>query len=314
MKLSVVMITYNHERFIAQSLDSVLAQRTNFDFEIIVAEDCSTDGTRAIVLDFARRFPGRILPSLRETNFGMMRNLKEALASCRGDYVALLEGDDYWTRQDKLQTQVDFLDTHPDHSICCTRVLFQDELNRSESYVWPPKPAGSYPVTDLIETFYWIATCSVMYRWGLLGPLPDWMLKLKMGDTPLSILVGRSGKIRLMDEVMGVYRIHSAGVWSSLSRLDRISAARQTYMELQKHLEPQYSDVLRQAIARACLDLAITTRQLGSRWQTAKHLVSYACNRRHLPAHGRLVVGLAAFALIGPTYKVFSRAKRANPA
>ena len=74
MKLSVVMVTYNHERFIAHALSSVLAQRTNFDFEIIVAEDCSTDGTRAIVIDFARRCPGKILPLLRERNLGMARN------------------------------------------------------------------------------------------------------------------------------------------------------------------------------------------------------------------------------------------------
>src|SRR6267378_159018 len=125
MKLSVVMVTYNHERYIAQALSSVVAQRTNFDFEIIVAEDCSTDGTRAIVMDFARRYPGKILPLLRERNLGMMRNFKEALAASSGSYVALLDGDDYWIREDKLQAQVDFLDSHPDHAVCCTRVQFR---------------------------------------------------------------------------------------------------------------------------------------------------------------------------------------------
>src|SRR5712671_1493255 len=127
MKLSIVMVTYNHERFIAQALSSVLAQRTNFDFEIIVAEDCSTDGTRAILMDFVRRYPGRILPLLRERNLGMVQNFREALMACRGEYVALLEGDDSWTREDKIQSQADFLDTHPDHAVCCARAQFVDE-------------------------------------------------------------------------------------------------------------------------------------------------------------------------------------------
>jgi glycosyltransferase involved in cell wall biosynthesis len=310
MKLSVVLITYNHDRFIAQALSSVLDQRTNFDFEIIVAEDCSTDGTRAIVMDFARRYPGKILPLLRERNLGMMPNFKEALAACRGSYVALLEGDDYWIRDDKLQSQVDFLDAHPDHAVCCTRVQFKDEINHSEPYLWPPKASGSYPLSDVLETYCWIATCTAMYRWGSVGPLPDWMLTLKMGDEPLTLLVARSGKIHLMDEVMGVYRIHSGGVWSSRSRLDHVLAFRQMFMALEKHLDPQFTNVIRQNIARTGLDLAITARSNGSRWQTVRYLLSYAWNGSYLPGQRRLLAGLAAYVLIGSWYKVFSKAKQ----
>jgi glycosyltransferase involved in cell wall biosynthesis len=117
MKLSVAMITYNHERFITQALESVLAQRVNFDYEIVVGEDCSTDDTRAIVMYFHRRYPGRIVPLLREKNIGGARNIELTLAACRGQYVAMLEGDDYWTCEDKLQRQVDFLDANPDYAI-----------------------------------------------------------------------------------------------------------------------------------------------------------------------------------------------------
>ena len=313
MKLSVVMVTYNHERFIAQALSSVLAQRTNFDFEVIVAEDCSTDGTRAIVMDFVRRYPSKILPLLRERNLGMMRNFKEALAACRGSYVALLEGDDYWIRDDKLQSQIDFLDAHPDHAVCCARVQFRDEINHSESSVWPSKPPGSYPLLNLLETYCWIATCTVMYRWGSVGPLPDWILPLRVADWPLHLLVARSGKIHLMDEVMGVYRLHSGGIWSSRSRLDQLLAFRQMHMALQKHLDPQYANVIRRKIARTGLDLAITARSNGSRWQTVRYLLSYAWNGSYLPGQRRLLAGLATYVLIGSWYKIFSRAKQANP-
>src|SRR4030088_1685053 len=102
MKLSVMMITYNHERFIAQAITSVLAQRVNFDYEIVVGEDCSTDGTREILMDFHRRFPDRIVPLLRDQNIGAMRNVEATLAACRGRYLAVLEGDDYWTCEEKL--------------------------------------------------------------------------------------------------------------------------------------------------------------------------------------------------------------------
>src|SRR5579864_5044611 len=107
MKLSVMMITYNHERFIAQALDSILAQQVNFDYEIVVGEDCSADGTRAILMDFHRRYPSRIVPFLRDRNMGAMPNFESTLRACRGQYLALLEGDDYWTSPDKLQRQVD---------------------------------------------------------------------------------------------------------------------------------------------------------------------------------------------------------------
>jgi len=313
MKLSVVMITYNHERFVAQALSSVLAQRTNFDFEIIVAEDCSTDGTRAIVMDFVRRYPGKILPLLRERNLGMMRNFKEALAASSGSYVALLDGDDYWIREDKLQAQVDFLDSHPDHAVCCTRVQFRDEINHSEPYIWPPKVSGSYPLSDLLETYCWIATCSVMYRWGSVGPLPEWFLTLKMADWPLHILVGRSGKIHVMDEVVSLYRVHSGGAWSSLAPVDRLLATKQMLTALDRHLGFRHTGAIRPVIAQICLTLAYTARHLGSRKQTAEYLLSYARNRWQLPGSRRLLAALAAYVLIGSWYKIFSRAKQAEP-
>jgi len=307
------MVTYNHERYIAQALSSVLAQRTNFDFEIIVAEDCSTDGTRAIVMDFARRYPGKILPLLRERNLGMMPNFKDALAACRGSYVALLEGDDYWTSEDKIQSQTDFLDAHPDHAVCCARAQFFDETAGGQAGVYPGAPSGSYTIADLIQNNF-IVTGTVMYRWGSVGPLPDWFLTLKLADWPLHILVGRSGKIHLMDEVMSVYRIHSGGIWSSLSSLDHHLAFRQMFMALEEHLDPQYRNLIRQKIGRACLDLAIAARSNGSRWQTLRHLLSYARNGSHPPGHRRLVVGLATYVLIGSWYNIFSRAKQAQPA
>src|ERR1017187_8921490 len=223
MKLSVMMITYNHQRFIAQAIESVLARRVNFDYEIVIGEDCSTDGTRDVIMDFHRRYPGRIVPLLRDRNLGAMRNSAETLAVCRAKYLAFLEGDDYWTHEDKLQTQINFLDEHPDYAICCHRSQFVDETGGGQSRIYPTLLSGTYTMADLFRENL-VVTCSVMYRWGSVGSLPDWFLTLKMGDWPLHILVGMAGKIQLMDEVMSVYRIHQGGVWSSLSPFDRLRA------------------------------------------------------------------------------------------
>jgi glycosyltransferase involved in cell wall biosynthesis len=314
MKLSVAMITYNQERFIGQAIESVLAQKVNFDYEIVIGEDNSTDGTRDIVLDFHRRYPSRIVPLLRDRNLGAMRNFKESLAVCRGKYLALLEGDDYWTHEDKLQTQIDFLDAHPEYAVCCARAQLLDETRRGYSGIHPTIPSGSYTIADLFET-NWVVTCTVMYRWGSVGPLPDWFLTLKMGDWPLHVLVGRSGKIRLMDEVMGVYRMHPAGAWSSLSPVDQLLAIRKMLRALDKHLDFQYTDAIRRPLARIGLDLAVVACAggNGSRAETANHVLSCLCNGGlQLPGSHRLLAGLAAYALIGSWYKVFSRSKKAT--
>src|SRR5690349_6525722 len=113
VKVSVAMISYNHERFIAQAIESVLSQRVKFPYEIVIGDDHSTDATPSIIADFHRRYPDKIVPFLREKNLGMAPNFMQILASCGGQYVALLEGDDFWTSKDKLQRQVDFLDANP---------------------------------------------------------------------------------------------------------------------------------------------------------------------------------------------------------
>lgn len=300
MKLSVVMLTYNHERFIEQALASVVSQRLNFDdYEIIVADDSSTDRTREIVLDFDRRYPTKIIPLLRDRNLGMMLNFKETLAACQGQYVALLEGDDYWTCEDKLQRQIDFLDQHTDHSICCHRAQLVDETGRGQSRIFPIRTSGTYSIADIFDE-NWIVTCSVVYRWGVIRSLPDWFLPLKMGDWPLHILVGTSGKINLMNEVMSVYRIHGAGVWSSLARADQLREIAKMLTAVGKHLGTPHVESMRPTLASVHFELALLARAGNNRMETKRHLMD--CLRYGgwwPPRHRRTVASLLAYSLFG---------------
>ena len=115
MKLSIIMLVYNHERFIAQALESVLMQKTDFEYELIIGEDCSSDGSREIIRSYEKRFEGKMKPLYRDTNMGMAGNLMDCLMRCTGQYIAVLEGDDFWTDDKKLQKQAAFLDEHPEY-------------------------------------------------------------------------------------------------------------------------------------------------------------------------------------------------------
>ena len=115
MKLSIIMLVYNHERFIAQALESVLMQKTDFEYELIIGEDCSSDGSREIIRSYEKRFEGKMKPLYRDKNLGMAGNLMDCLERCTGQYIAVLEGDDFWTDDQKLQKQAAFLDEHPEY-------------------------------------------------------------------------------------------------------------------------------------------------------------------------------------------------------
>ena len=129
--LTVVTITYNHEQHIRQCIEGVLAQKTSFPIEFIIADDCSTDGTRAICEEYAKKLPDIIRLVSSSANVGAVENEQRALLAAKGKYIATCEGDDYWTDTLKLQKQVDFLESHPDFSVCFHRFKKCHEIDGS---------------------------------------------------------------------------------------------------------------------------------------------------------------------------------------
>jgi glycosyltransferase involved in cell wall biosynthesis len=139
MKVSVLIMTYNHAPFIAQALDSALMQATNFPYEIIVSEDCSTDGTREIVQTYHNRFPEKIRLMLSERNIATNAIVVRGIEAARGQYVALLDGDDYWISAEKLQKQADFLDSHSHCAMCFHNATVIHEDSSEEARLWTPE-------------------------------------------------------------------------------------------------------------------------------------------------------------------------------
>jgi glycosyltransferase involved in cell wall biosynthesis len=264
--VSVVMVTYNHERYIAQALDSALEQVTDFDFEIIVGEDCSTDRTREIVRDYAARAGGRVRLFARERNLGLSENLRRSWAACRGEYIAILEGDDYWTDSRKLQRQADALEAHPEWALCFHRARVINEDGR------PPllEPAeDDFPTESTLHDLLlrnFIVNVSVMYRGGLVKEVPQSFQRVVHQDWPLHILHARHGKAGYLPDVMGVWRHHPGGLWSAESECRRWTWIIDCFDLLEDELGQDHRDVIREArrsvVRRLCVerDTALASR------------------------------------------------------
>jgi glycosyltransferase involved in cell wall biosynthesis len=253
-KVSVLMLTYNHGRFISGAIDSVLMQKTAFDYEIVIGEDCSRDSTRQIVINYALRYPDKIRLLLAETNLGMIPNLVQTLRECKGQYVALLEGDDYWMSTDKLQKQADFLDANQDCATCFTSARVVSQNNSFQSYIIPPSEydKGKYELEDLLKCNF-IPTCSVMFRNGLIQEFPEWFYRQSMGDWPLHVLNAQYGAIGYIRDVAAVYRIHPAGNFSGRSPNQNLKDVISTYKEFDAFFHRKYSKLIDDAIIHSRL-------------------------------------------------------------
>ncbi len=225
-KLSVAVITYNHEEYIANCIESIVSQKTNFDFEVVIGEDCSKDGTGAMCKELAAKYPGiiRLLPSDR--NYGPLGNTTRVLNACRSDYVAFCEGDDYWINDRKLQKQVDFLDQHPDFTICFSAVEVIDELG----WNWPYEKY--YPVFDkdiftiddfILSEMNIIPTPTLVFKNVLPQPLPDFFVNGLMGDLGMQLFLADKGKAKFLNEKLAVYRNHSGGLTKSEEHIKKMN-------------------------------------------------------------------------------------------
>ena len=202
-------------------LDGALMQQTIFPFEIVIGDDASTDRTQEIIRDYMDKYPGRIRAFLHGENqgpkepreFAGRNNVLALLKACKGEYVAMCEGDDYWTDPLKLQKQVDFLDANPDFAICHHNVeVIYEDGSPSHLFNNPDQKLVS-TIEDILEDKWFMATASWLYRNHFLSnDFADWHAKAAAGDWAVIIQLAAHGKIGYSPETMGIYRKHSAGL------------------------------------------------------------------------------------------------------
>ncbi len=213
--VSIVCITYNHEKYIRQCLDGILSQRTTFPFEIIVSDDCSTDSTREIIEEYLQTNEGRLIRDVSpENNLGVIRNWRHVHENANGKYIAYCEGDDYWISPDKLQKQVDFLETHPDCGLCVTDFKYQFDTNTS---LFPSSEENRdrYRPNSFFEHLFaagYIGPMTWVYRNDVFRIFDYSNPYILDATLALSLDFFAVSKVHYLDDVTAVYRIHNNSV------------------------------------------------------------------------------------------------------
>ena len=254
--VSVFCTTYNQMKYIVRCLDSLTGQKTNFCYEIIVRDDASTDGTSDIVREYAKRFPEKIVPFIQPENL-FQRGLayisyEQMFRMSRGKYVAICEGDDFWTDENKLQKQVDFMESHPEYSLCGHAAYFaaEDGTLLTDRFFSPSETSRDMTTEDLIS--HWtMATCSLFFRKSC---RPDIIIpfqgKCVNGDYAQMVYLSLHGKVYYMNELMSAYRMSSDGSISQKAENDRAyyRAKILSFVEmldrLDDYTEGRFSDVI----------------------------------------------------------------------
>jgi glycosyltransferase involved in cell wall biosynthesis len=221
--LSICVVTYNHERFIKEAIAGFLKQKVDFPVEILVHDDASTDDTQNILMQYSNDYPGLFKLVLQKENqhsiFGGGMHPRFNYPRARGKYIALCDGDDYWTDPHKLQKQIDFLEKNDDFSLCFTRseMLKDNELTLHKV----PFKKTTFTGVDFLKTYNFICTATVVFKRGVLSTIKD-QTKYPFGDLALYLHASKIGKIKCLPDLTAVYRIHGSGVWSKLNNQDRL--------------------------------------------------------------------------------------------
>lgn len=254
--VSVCMITYGHGEVIGQAIESVLNQKTRFKLELIVLDDCSPDNTRDIVKDIENRHTNGcwIKYTRHELNKGMMPSFNWALEQCRGKYIALCDGDDYWTDPLKLQKQVDFMEANSEYHVCFHRTWLVDGEGKKLRISQEMDRPMDIGVKDFFEKNPVGAnTSSALLRRANLwegGPPPEYFLKVVVGDYFLWLELLRHGKGRLLPDIMGAYRV-GEGVWSKKSKAVKLLSHYRILNELDRYIFKGTNGELEKALVKS---------------------------------------------------------------
>jgi len=306
-KVTALVITYNHARFITQALESALGQRASFDVEIIVSEDCSTDGTREMVMAYQQKYPERIRLILSEKNVRSNAVVARGIQAARGEYIALLDGDDYWISSEKLQKQADYLDRQPRCACCFHNARVEEEGGSNAPWNWTP--IGHPPVSTFKDIWQgnFIATCSIMFRKSALGAIPAWYDDLfPITDWPLHILSAQRGDIGYLDEVLGVYRYHPGGLYSQFDQWEKLEKTRDFYLTMNSNLDYRYDTLVRSSLSKYFFEWAevyAERRERARAWHCLRRYLGGRPFNEHVSAK-RLLSLVARLLLPGsPDYR-----------
>ena len=228
MKLDIILITYNQEQYIAQAVESILMQRVNDDVQVrvIVVDDCSKDKTLEIIKSYEEKSPFPFVYLAADKNLGISKNYQRAFAACDGDYIAILEGDDWWSSPNHIEQHIRFLDAHKECSMSMNTItLFTHETQESKPPYW------EYGDVDVfyVDTEYQITQgnqlgnlSACVFRNSCIKQLPDSLFGIPIADWMLGVMLSQQGLIALLKKSTSVYRTNANSTWASLSEKQRV--------------------------------------------------------------------------------------------
>jgi len=225
LKVAVYMITYNHENYITQAIESVLMQETNFTYQLFIGEDCSTDKTREICNGLKEKYPNKIELVLQNANIGASKNALQMFKLCfqsGAKYIAMLEGDDFWTDPLKLQKQVDFLEANSDYVLCFHKVSVLRPNGKLCTDFLTRLPNNHETLEDLAQSWNYIHTPSVVFR-NVITDFPYEFEMTPIGDFFLYMMLAEKGKLKYLEDDMATYR-YGVGMFSGDSGLKIIKS------------------------------------------------------------------------------------------
>ncbi len=247
------MISYNQEAYIQKSLESVVQQQHDFEWELIIGDDASTDDTPNIINRYADQYP-QIKPRLRKQNLGPLKNFMDVISSAKGEYVCFLEGDDYWSDNEKIKKQIDFFSTHPDYAICFTNmVVYYQNEDEYKDLITSEKP--EIQMEELLERNH-VTTQTCMFR-NHHFDFPKGFENLKMGDWPLHMMNATKGRIGHLNEFTAVYRVHDAGIFSGASLVQRDLNVVDVYELMKTWLPAKYEQQISGLITKLFYKIAL---------------------------------------------------------
>lgn len=245
--VNIVMVTFNQEKYIAQAIESVLTQKTTFSFKLIIGDDCSTDGTNFICRKYAEKYPEKLILIENITNLGLVRNYESVFNACTAKYIAILEGDDYWIDENKLQKQTDLLESNNEIGLVHTASYsFYEDYN-----LMVPVPREmincnlkyqGYVYEKLLKSGNFIRPLTVMFRRNLLVEKIDFQFfvdnNFQTIDYALWLAISIHSKIVFINDMVGVYRVRSASISNNSSL-----TAQQKFLETYKKVASYYIDL-----------------------------------------------------------------------
>lgn len=275
--VSVSMITYNHEGYIEEAVRGVISQEFDLPYELVIGEDCSSDRTRQLVLQLQRKYPDIIRIITSDSNVGMVQNLIRVNNALRGEFVAFCEGDDVWIDPLKMKKQVEFLQSHPDFAICCTNVSVRDEIAHCPDrllYGTLSKTEFTLDDLDYILTNMIGRTVTVMYRKSAFVNPPSWFFSLPYTDMAMMLLIMQIGKMKYLNDVTAMYRIHHGGCSTSRHESGEFAQMVLSVAEaLKNHFYPKYAAVFDRFMCSVCCRIACKRRKVGHPVEAGLYLI-----------------------------------------